>query len=177
MRRSGTSWGFLLASLLLAACGGGDIEATSPAQLIALVPAAAPVEQSPGRSATATPEAARKDTLAGIDGNGNGIRDDIDKLITGFDVAPDGHKAVLQLARATQVALTTSTSEEAARRNGAEMVRAQACLASQLPDFTTYLSAVRAQALNTDLRRLAWQAFEDKIARLEFSEMQGAICQ
>jgi len=177
MSRSGPSWGLLLLSLLLAACGGGDIEATAPSQLIALVPATAPAEPSNSRSAPAPSEAARQDALAGIDRNGNGVRDDIEKLVHEFNVTPDGRKAALQLARATQVALTTSSTEEAARRNGAEMVRAQACLASQVPDFTTYLSAVRAQTLDTDLRRLAWQAFEEKIARLEFSELQGAICQ
>jgi hypothetical protein len=174
MRRSGASWELLLLALLVAACGGSDNEVTSPAQLIALVPAAAPAAQPPGRSAS---EAARQDALAGVDSNGNGVRDDIEKLVTGFDVTPDGRKAVLQLARATQLALTTSTSEEAARRNGAEVVRAQACMASQIPDFTTYLGAVRAQTLDTDLRRLAWQAFEEKIARLEFTELDGAICQ
>lgn len=172
-----TPWGVLLLALLLAACGGGDIEATSPSQLIALVPAAAPVAQSRDRSAPATPDTARKEALAGIDRNGDGIRDDIEKLVNGFAVTPDGRKAALQLARATQVALTTSTSEEAAHRNGTEMVRAQACLASHVPDFTTYLSALRAQALDTDLRRLAWQEFEEKIARLQFTEMEGAICQ
>jgi hypothetical protein len=185
MRRTGPCLGLLLLALLLSACGGGDIEAASPSQVIASAPAAAPVAapreapaaQPPGRSASATTDAARKDALAGIDSNRNGVRDDIEKLVTGFDVTPDGRKAVLQLARATQLALTTSTSEEAAQRNGAEMVRAQACLASHIPDFTTYLSAVRAQTLDTDLRRLAWQAFEEQIARLEFTELQGAICQ
>ena len=178
--RSGPCWGLLLPALLLAACGGGDIEATVPSQVIALAPAAAPVDppgQSTGHSAPAAPDAARKDTLAGIDSNGNGVRDDVEKLVTGFDVTPEGRKAVLQLARATQLALTTSASEEAARRNGAELVRAQACLAAQVPDFTTYLGAVRARTVDTDLRRLAWQAFEEKIARLEFTELQGAICQ
>ena len=177
MRTSGPSWGFLLLALLLAACGGGDIEATSPSQLIALVPAAAPVAPARDRSAAPTSDTARKDSLAGVDGNANGIRDDVEKLVNGFDMTPDGRKAALQLARATQVALTTSSSEEAAERNGTDVVRAQACLASQIPDFTTYLSALRAQTLNTDLRRLAWQEFEEKIARLQFSEMQGAICQ
>jgi hypothetical protein len=167
-----------LLALLLAACGGGDIEATSPSQLIALVPGVMPTAQSQVRNAPAPSDtAARKDALAGVDSNGNGIRDDIEKLVNGFDVTPDGRKAALQLARATQVALTTSTSEDAAHRNGTEMVRAQACLASHVPDFTTYLSAVRAQALDTDLRRLAWQEFEEKIARQQFTEMEGAICQ
>jgi hypothetical protein len=161
----------------MTACGGGDTEMTSPAQLIALVPATVPVEQSQPRNAPATPVADRKNVLAGVDGNGNGVRDDVEKLVNEFELTPDGRKAVLQLARATQIALTTSTSEEAARRNGAEVLRAQTCMASQLPDFTIYLSAVRAHTLDTDLRRLAWQAFEVKIARLEFSELQGAICQ
>ena len=176
MRTSAPSWALLLLSLLLGSCGGGDTEATSPVQLIALVPAAAPAE-SPGRSAPAAPQAARKDTLAGIDSNADGVRDDVEKLVYDLQMTPDGRKAVLQLARATQVALTTSTSDEAAQRNGAEMVRAQACLASQVPDFTTHLSAVRAQTLNTDLRRLAWQVFEEGIARLEFTELQGAMSQ
>lgn len=71
---------FLSLALVLAACGGSDAPATSPLQLIAMVPDAAPVEQPQGRSAPAAPDAARKEAPAGIDGNGDRVRDDLESI-------------------------------------------------------------------------------------------------
>lgn len=101
----------------------------------------------------------------------------VEKLVADPAVTPSGRKAALQLARVTQVALATSTSEKRARRNGAETARTQACMTSQAPGFAICLSAVCAHTLNTGLRRLARAAFEEKFARLEFIRLQGVFCQ
>ncbi len=156
MRKISQLSGAFLVVFLLSACGGSDSAAVS-SERAAVVPASA-------------------DAVAGMDADNNGVRDDIDELVAGFPLTDAPKNATLQLAGAVQTAITTSSDDEAASRNAQEVLRAQTCMASLMPDFATYVDTIHAQTFNTELRHQAWLDFQEKTGRQEFPVPQGVIC-
>jgi len=70
----------------------------------------------------------RMDTLAGIDDNNNGVRDDIETYIEMRYPTPELHKPVMQLAAGFQESLTSDHSDrELQRRIVHKMSRAEQC--------------------------------------------------
>ena len=123
---------FLIAALscaALAGCSGGDGADTS-------TQANAAAASSPAASEPIIDNEDLSTGLRGIDTDGNGIRDDIDRLIAKrFATTPQLKKAAEQKARALQKAMEATTREQALAA-GDRIMRASACVYKTLPHST-----------------------------------------
>jgi hypothetical protein len=99
----------IAALAILSACGGGGASG-SPGQSAG---GGATTETINGIAVPPTPDpAANRATVAGVDSNGNGVRDDVDRLLaTEFGQSPATHQDAVLYARTQQAALSTPTSE------------------------------------------------------------------
>ncbi len=118
-----------------------------------------------GKNLPPAPDQAENDaTVAGIDKNNNGIRDDVELAI--FEKYPDSAKiraAELQYAMAMQLMLTKVTNTETWIAAAEEVSRGNACIGDTVPnrDFSVYQTRykeVEKFVLNTTIRKTA----EDK---------------
>ena len=115
--------------------------------------------------------AAQADTVAGVDANNNGVRDDVDQYLatTYADPAQAPTKAALtQYAQVLQSAIVdaaspTTTATAAASlapvvvQHAQEMVDAIECLGATRPtDFAILESELRGVAVDTDMRQQAY---------------------
>lgn len=103
------------------------------------------------------------DEIAGVDEDGNGIRDDVDAWIaTVYPDKPKIQSALGQGARAIQVAITASPNKWAARQNRDEVARARDCLRIRLGHNLArdLESETRARTLNTYSRSKAYLEYD-----------------
>lgn len=157
---------------------------------------------SGGNSGSGTSSSPQADTVAGLDTNSNGVRDDVEQYIntTYADPSQAETKAALTqyaqvlqstivdaatAANASAAAATTGTSAETAVRHLQEMANAFDCLGATRPDdFSLLVLALRDIVLETDAREQAYvtaqqQADEaDAMNHLTFSNPndRSAIC-
>ncbi|MCC6396714.1 MAG: PEP-CTERM sorting domain-containing protein [Bacteroidetes bacterium] len=122
-------------------------------QFAALAPTSVPVVLPPD------PGEAGKATLEGIDSDGNGVRDDVQRYI--IFTYPNSEKtriALMVMAKASQLTVLQSSDKDAAIKNTEDFTRAQQCL----EHFIFYRTArtlkndLRAELLNTETRTKAW---------------------
>lgn len=98
-------------------------------------------------------------TLAGIDSNDNGIRDDIDRYIKETYFLPEQQNAVSQYARNLQSSLLVDkTDREALRLNRIGAARAISCVFDKIPSENTRINGsiiqdIIAATINTKLRK------------------------
>jgi hypothetical protein len=91
--------------------------------------------------------------LKGIDADGNGIRDDIDRLIAKkYAATPAMKKAAELTARALQKAMEATTNDEA-RAAGNEIMRAGSCAYKAFPHATPSEITLREQ-MSTEIEAL-----------------------
>jgi hypothetical protein len=134
---------FAFILLCLTACGGGA------------------GSNSESNSAPTSARAVVEDVssgLKGADANGNGIRDDVDRLIAAeFSQTPAVKKAAEQKAQALQAMLEASTKEQALVA-GDRLYRASECASRALPENTKenehllYSMSKKLQALTANTR-------------------------
>lgn len=164
--------GLLLTGLLAACSGGGGPAADQQPGSVAMAGKAHPSDTAqavePGkhkgfRGETSSPpdppattiSEDRSPGLAGQDGDGNGIRDDIDQLIASrFSPTPEAHRVAEQKARALRQMLLAQTREEALRAV-AQLMRSTRCLYRVLPGTTAEVTALR---LSMSRELEAWTA-------------------
>ncbi len=83
---------------------------------------------------TEDPELDRTDTVAGIDGDDNGIRDDIDAYISRTYTNEEQRKAVNQYAKGLQASLLVDTEDKiAVKAITNEKARAISCISDKIP--------------------------------------------
>ena len=146
--------------LLLAGCGEGQ-GAKAPA----------PAEDSPEQKVAqleasgAIPQLDRLPTVAGIDANGDGVRDDIELYIEKTYADPAQRRAAMQMARAYQRMLLVDKNDAVALQAVSEQsFRAVACLKFAFPGTTGRVASarmmenVRAVSTNTKERLQAYLA-------------------
>ena len=125
--------GMLLLSSLLTACGSGD--SVSPA----------------------TPTTT---TVAGVDANGDGVRDEIETYIdTTYPVAVQNetNRALRQYAKAVQASLIHADDSSLSVTHATERFRALECLMARRPsDFHPLFVELRARLLDTTARSNAY---------------------
>ena len=132
----------LVFSFFLISCGGGG-ESGGGVQ--------------PTTSLPPDPGVAGKQTIEGIDSDGDGVRDDVQRYIKlTYSDAPT-QQALVQYAKAQQVMMLASTSKEQAIANATAIVKSIECLSSvHSDDFTEVMQATRLQLLNTEARVRAY---------------------
>ena len=125
--------GILFLSSILTACGSGD-------------------SASPATNATTT--------VAGVDANGDGVRDDIETYIdTTYPVAAQSetNHALRQYAKAAQSSLIHADNPSLSVTHATERFRALECLMAKRPrDFHPLFVELRARLLDTTARSNAY---------------------
>jgi hypothetical protein len=95
-------------------------------------------------------------TLAGIDANGNGVRDDVERFILIQFAAPAERNALFQYAKAMQSFILSAGSQTMAIQGGTRLMRSIECLAS-VADASD-ANQLEAAFVNTQLRAQAYLA-------------------
>jgi hypothetical protein len=98
-------------------------------------------------------------TLLGIDTDGDGVRDDVQRYITlSYPSSAKTRSALSQTAIAAQLIVSQSADPIASRNNMASFIRGQDCLAYVTSEETAIMlkRELRAQILNTKSRTAAW---------------------
>ena len=100
------------------------------------------------------PPPAAQETVAGIDANGDGVRDDIEAYIDAtYPVSAQGdtNRALRQFARAAQVTMIDASEPAPSVAHAAERFRALECLMARRPgDFHLLFVELRARVLEYD---------------------------
>jgi hypothetical protein len=157
--------------------GGGNGENPAPeattAEKIALL-------ESSGK----LPRLDRSASLAGPDGNANGIRDDIDLYISAQSFAPAQKAAVEQLARVSQLAITVDRSDRSAvEAVNLKDARAVNCTFLQFPASAgTGLAGrvagdIERLTANTKERLMAYLAFAKASDGMVLPSPEGDTCE
>ncbi len=107
------------------------------------------------------------ESIAGVDADANGVRDDVDRYIDttyAGQVNADLNKAVRQYAKAVQASLVDADSHTRSLVHATERFRALECLMARRPDeFHTIFVDIRAQLLNTPRRSEAYLNADDQV--------------
>lgn len=108
----------------------------------------------------------RTDSIAGVDANANGVRDDIERHIERRYTEPAQRKAAMQTAKAFQQTLLVNTSDAEALDAASELgSRALTCRSAVfpgvegIPAWTQMSSDLEAMTANTKQRLLAYLAY------------------
>ena len=113
-----------------------------------------------GAGSSDIPPPAAQETVAGIDANGDGVRDDIEAYIdTTYPPPPqsDINRVLRQFARAAQATMIDASEPAPSVTHAAERFRALECLMAHRPgDFHLIFVELRARVLNTTARSLAY---------------------
>ncbi|MBU6431529.1 MAG: hypothetical protein KGJ58_02980 [Patescibacteria group bacterium] len=144
-----------------------------------------------GKNLPPDPGAEADKTIAGIDANKNGIRDDVELAI--FKKYPNSAKtraALLQYALALQMEVVQPiVNKETVTEVVREQSRADSCVSDSLvprknPESSrsyidvekidTFINFVKERQLNTDLRKQARKDFVEKIG--SYAESENKVC-
>ena len=113
-----------------------------------------------GGDSPATPPPATQETVAGIDANGDGVRDDVEVYIDTTYPVPaqrDTNRALRQIARAAQATMIDAGDSARSVSHAVERFRALECLMARRPaDFHLVFVELRARVLNTTARSAAY---------------------
>jgi hypothetical protein len=110
------------------------------------------------------PKLNHDNTIAGLDNDNNGIRDDIDAYIATLPYTEVQKKAVQQDARALTATLTVDKTDKAAIRSvGEKLVNAVNCIHDQFQDGTTIASKLLSDnekmTINTKNRFIEYEKY------------------
>jgi hypothetical protein len=141
------------------ASAGGSREGSMIVLLIGMVWLAVGLTSCGGGTSDSPPTAAQE-TVAGIDANGDGVRDDIEAYIDTTYPPPaqgDINRALRQFAHAAQATMIDASEPAPSVTHAAERFRALECLMARRPgDFHLIFVELRARVLNTPARSLAY---------------------
>lgn len=122
-----------------------------------------------GGGSSDTPPPATQETVAGIDANGDGVRDDIESYIdTTYPASTQGgvNRALRQFARAAQATMIDAGEPAPSVTHAAERFRALECLMARRPvDFHLIFVELRARVLNTTDRSLAYLQADEHVKK------------
>jgi hypothetical protein len=156
----------LLASLV--ACGGGrsNDSQTGFAGSESLRAAVERLEAS-----GELPVLDRTDSIAGIDANANGVRDDIERYIEKKYTAPAQRKAAMQKARVFQEKLLVDKRDEAAL--DAVSYRGSVAIACSLPAFPGPEGAIQGSEMSRELESMTTNTKARLLAYLAYNKARS----
>lgn len=145
--------GAMLTASLLVGCSGGSSNSTSTSAQANLPP-------DPGPAGMAT--------LAGVDSNGNAVRDDIERYIAltyPADTDVGTRAALTQITKAAQAGLSDASDQAASLTHTQDEIRGLECLMFQRPDdYYPIFVSFRAEILNTMDRSKAYLLKDQQVA-------------
>lgn len=107
------------------------------------------------------------ESIAGVDTDANGVRDDVDRYIDSTypdQGSVDLKKALRQYAKAVQSSLIDAESQALSLTHATDRFRALECLMARRPrDFHTVFVDLRAQLLNSSSRSAAYLKADDHV--------------
>lgn len=123
-------------------------------------------------TSTSMPTADGKDTLAGIDADNDGVRDDVEQYIA--ESHPNSAKeraALTQYAKVMQAALIDANDKQKSIQHAEEASKAQECVYYTIALFDAAEQSrkgLKATILNTDARNRAYFAYNDQLGGQNF---------
>lgn len=153
----------IIAAMALSACGRGSA-----------------AQEAAGKPPTLD----RSDSLKGVDGNANGVRDDIEAIITAQYPKSGQRAAAMQFARSYQAILSVPVGDRVAAKKVKLLgSRALVCLYSKF-DSTTRDSnpsvvgeQIEAMTFNTKLRMKSYMHFMDALSGNVWPLPEGNTCE
>jgi hypothetical protein len=123
------------------------------------------ITQFVGRQLPPDPGEAGKQTLLGIDSDGDGVRDDVQRYIyLTYPNEPKVQAALIQFANQYQGLLPQADDRDAAYNHAVKLMQHLDCLVGiKGEDFIKISPALRAVILNTKERSLAYIKFSDNL--------------
>lgn len=124
----------------------------------------------------------RTNTVAGIDSDQNGIRDDIQEYINATYPKPEQQKAVSQYARSLQAKLLVDPKDKyQVRASSNTSSKAMSCIYEKLPVGNSPQAARAVQEIlslttNTKQRLMAYMAFDKAMDGAVISLPTGKVC-
>lgn len=161
----GSSLGFAILMMALASCGGGGdarapTSAPTPQEEIARLEASGEI-----------PALERSTSLAGIDDNHNGVRDDIERYIEKKYVEPAQRQVAMQTARALQQMLLVDKNDTVALDEASDAgSRAIVCAKSAFP---TPGGAAELYRMNVDLESMTTNTKARLLAYLAYNKARS----
>lgn len=131
------------------------------------------------RASRAQPVLNVDETVAGPDVDANGVRDDIDAFVGALPFHPAKKRALLQMSRAIQTAMTVDVANGSARQAAAAGVAgAASCMHAR---FDTVQASqknrdVREMTVNTRQRVQAYEHFNEAMSKYTFELPKGNGC-
>lgn len=122
----------------------------------------------------------RTDSMAGVDTDGNGVRDDIETWIVHLPLSGAQKKALLQLAAALQKTLFVDVDDEPALREvAAELTAAVSCAVDRKANRLngqSLVAEVRNRTANTEIRARAYIRYTQALDGFVFKSPDGSGC-
>ncbi len=165
----------IVAMGILSACGGGSSSVSPNASPKAKVQA---LEES-----GAIPNLERTDTVAGIDADTNGIRDDVEAYISAQYGTADQKAAARQFAAVMQAALLVDTTDLAAvKAISVRGSRAVNCIYRQFDaggdkQPAAVVAEIRSASTNTKPRLMAYLAYSKALDGTSSALPEGNTCE
>ena len=121
-------------------------------------------------------------TVAGIDIDGNGVRDDVDAWLSARFPEPGQRAAALQAAKALQAVLTLPEGQQAARAASRRVTDAAQCVFMRFPVASNTNPAVvshelEALTFNTPPRQRAYRAYNKALSGSVAPLPEGNTCE
>lgn len=165
----------LLFSSLLIGCGNDsddqDFQQQTPAQKISSL-----------ENSGEIPKLERTNTIAGIDGDKNGIRDDIDIYIEKTYPSEEQQKAVKQFAKALQTSLLVDKEDIIAVKSVTNVSRrAISCIFEKVPNGNSpnggsVVEEILGATTNTKQRLIEYMALDKALDGTVISSPKGEVC-
>lgn len=147
----------------LAACGGSDDKQSTSPTTPPTGPQTAGQVVAQQESNGTLPLLDRSNTVAGVDGNSNGVRDDIDLWIQKQPLSNAQKNALLQVATAQQAALSVNLADDAALRDVAAKQHAAVKCAVRRDVSSQDLKTLRQLIANTKERAQNYLKYSDAL--------------
>jgi hypothetical protein len=173
-------------TISLAACGGGGKSAptaalpgSAPATTTTTVATVSLKEQiTKLEDSGALPKLDRSTSIAGPDVNNNGVRDDIEAYIAALQLTEVQKKALMQDAKALQMALTVDTTDKVAvQKVGEIMMASSKCIGGRIINFTDYSLKIESITANTKERAKQYIKFNTASSGSVTSLPSGDTCE
>lgn len=128
------------------------------------------------------PELDRTDTVAGIDADDNGIRDDIDAYISRTYANEEQRKAVSQYAKSLQASLLVDKTDKiAVKASSNTKARAVGCIFKKIPGGTSpndgrVIEEILGATINTKQRMMEYLELNKALDGTVISLPRGDVC-